>query len=164
MALRRYFDDFVVGQIYQSGEYLVAEDEILAFARTYDPQPIHTDPDIARRTEFGGLIASGFHTAAITMRLFVTSDASMVQGSVGVGVDRLRWRSPVRAGDRLHASFTIEELTPSTRRRGWGTVRMHAQVRNQNDVEVLEALMSALAPGRPRPLERGAARPDADPG
>ena len=150
MALARYFDDFVVGQIYQSGEYQVTEEEICAFARQYDPQPIHTDPDMARRTEFGGLIASGFHTAAVTMRLFVMSDASTVQGSVGVAVDQLRWRYPVRPGDRLHASFTIASLTPSTRRPGWGTVRTHAQVRNRNDVEVLEALMSALVPGRPR--------------
>lgn len=149
MSLARYFDDFIVGQIYQSGEYLVTEDEIVAFARQYDPQPIHIDPDIARRAEFGGLIASGFHTAAVTMRLFVMSDASTVLGSVGVGLDRLRWRSPVRAGDRLRASFTIENLTPSTRRPSWGTVRTLAQVRNQNAVEVLEALMAALVPGRP---------------
>ena len=67
MALARYFDDFVVGQIYQSGEYQLTEEEIVAFARQYDPQPIHIDPDIARGTEFG-LIASGFHTAAVTMR------------------------------------------------------------------------------------------------
>src|ERR1700726_1782992 len=99
MALARYFDDFVVGQIYQSGEYQVTEEEIRAFARQYDPQPIHTDPDMARRTELGGLIAGGFHTAAVTMRLFVMSDASTVQGSVGVGVDQLRWRYPVRPGD-----------------------------------------------------------------
>jgi len=149
MALARYFDDFVVGQIFQSAEYQVTEDEIVAFARQYDPQPMHTDPDFARRTEFGSLIASGFHTAAVTMRLFVMSDASTAQGSVGVGVDQLRWRFPVRPGDRLHASFSIENLTPSTRRPGWGTVRTHVQVRNQNDVEVLEAHMSALVPGRP---------------
>jgi acyl dehydratase len=149
MALARYFDEFIVGQVFQSAEYQVTENEIVTFARQYDPQPMHTDADFARRTEFGGLIASGFHTAAITMRLFVMSDASTAQGSVGVGIDRLRWRYPVHPGDRLHASFTIESLTPSTRRPGWGTVRTHAQVRNQNDVEVLEALMSALVPGRP---------------
>src|ERR1700733_2562516 len=148
MALARYFADFVVGHIYQSGEYQLTEEEIVAFARQYDPQPIHIDPDIARGTEFG-LIASGFHTAAVTMRLFVMSDASAVLGSVGIGVDRLRWRSPVRAGDRLHASVTIDNLTPSTRRPGWGKVRTLAQVRNQNEVEVLEALMLALVPGRP---------------
>lgn len=149
MSLARYFDDFAVGQVYQTGEYQLTEDEIVAFARQYDPQPIHIDPEVARRTEFGGLIASGFHTAAVTMRLYVLSDASTAPGSVGLGVDRLRWPAPVRAGDRLHASFTIESLTPSTRRRGWGTVRMHARVRNQNEVEVFEALMSALVPGRP---------------
>jgi acyl dehydratase len=148
MALGRYFDDFVVGQIYRSGEYHITEDEIIAFARQYDPQPIHIDPELARHTEFGGLIASGFHTAAITMRLFVLSDASAVQGSIGIGFDRLRWRYPVRPGDQLHASFTIEQLAASTRRPGWGTVRTHTQVRNQNDVEVLEALMSALVPAR----------------
>jgi acyl dehydratase len=149
MTLARYFDDFVVGQVFQSAEYQVTEDEIVAFARHYDPQPMHTDPDMARRTEFGGLIASGFHTAAITMRLFVMSDASTAPGSIGVGMDRLRWRAPVRPGDQLRAIFTIETLTPSTRRPGWGTVVTHAQVRNQNDVEVLDALMSALVPGRP---------------
>jgi len=149
MALARYFDDLVVGQTYQSGEYQVTEEEIVAFARQYDPQPIHLDPDIARRTEFGGVIASGFHTAAVTMRLFVMSDASTVLGSVGIGVDRLRWRSRVRASYRLQASFTIENLTPSTRRPGWGTVRTQAQLRNQDEVEVLDALMSALVPRRP---------------
>jgi acyl dehydratase len=149
MALARYFEDFSVGQIYQSGEYQISQEEVIAFARQYDPQPIHIDRDIALRTEFGGLIASGFHTAAVTMRLFAMSDASAVQGSVGVGVDRLRWRFPVRPGDRLHASFTIDSLTPSTRRPGWGSVRTQAQVHNQNDVEVLEALMVALVPGRP---------------
>jgi acyl dehydratase len=149
MALARYFDDFVVGQVFQSAEYQVTEDEILTFARQYDPQPMHTDPDFARRTEFGALIASGFHTAAITMRLFAMSGASTAQGSVGVGIDRLRWRAPVRSGDLLRATFTIETLAPSSRRPGWGTVGTHAQVRNQNNVEVFDALMLALVPGRP---------------
>jgi acyl dehydratase len=148
MALARYFDDLVVGQVFQCVEYQVTADEIIAFARQYDPQPMHTDPEFASRTEFGGLIASGFHTAAITMRLFVLSDASTEQGSLGVGIDRLRWRAPVRSGDLLRAKFTIETLTPSSRRPGWGTVATRAQVRNQNDVEVFDALMLALVPGR----------------
>jgi acyl dehydratase len=150
MALARYFDDFVVGQVFQSAEYQVTEDEILNFARQYDPQPMHTDPEFARRTKFGGLIASGFHTAAIVMRLFATSDASTAEGSVGIGIDRLRWRAPVRSGDRLRATFTIETLAPSSRRPGWGTVGTHAQVRNQDNVEVYDALMLALVPGRER--------------
>jgi acyl dehydratase len=148
MALARYFDDLVVGQVFRCAEYQVTEDEILAFARTYDPQPMHTDPQFASRTELGGLIASGFHTAAMTMRLFVMSDASTAQGSLGVGIDRLRWRAPVRPGDLLRAKFTIESLVPSSRRPGWGNVATRAQVRNQNDVEVLDALMLALVPGR----------------
>jgi acyl dehydratase len=148
MAHARYFDDFVIGQVFPSAEYQLTESEIVTFARQYDPQPMHTDPDFARGTEFGGLIASGFHTAAITMRLFAMSDASTAQGSVGVGIDRLRWRAPVRSGDRLRAIFTIETLTPSSRRPGWGTVGTHAQVHNQNNVEVFDALMLALVPGR----------------
>jgi acyl dehydratase len=148
MALARYFDDFVVGQVFQCAEYQVTEDEIVTFARQYDPQPMHIDPDFARRTQFGGLIASGFHTAAITMRLFVMSDASTAQGSLGIGIDRLRWRAPVHSGDALRANFTIETLSRSTRRPGWGTVGTRAQVRNQNDVEVFDALMLALVPGR----------------
>jgi acyl dehydratase len=78
------------------------------------------------------------------------SDASAVQGSVGVGIDRLRWRAPVRSGDRLRAMFTIETLAPSSRRPGWGTVGTHAQVHNQNKVVVFDALMLALVPGRQR--------------
>jgi acyl dehydratase len=148
MAPARYFDDLVVGQVFQCAAYQVTEDEILTFARAYDPQPMHTDPEFASRTGFGGIIASGFHTAAITMRLFVMSDASTAQGSLGVGIDRLRWRAPVRPGDLLRAIFTIETLTPSSRRPGWGTVATRAQVRNQDDVEVLDALMLALVPGR----------------
>jgi acyl dehydratase len=157
MAFARYFDDFFVGQVFQSVEYPVSEDEIVTFARLYDPQPMHTDPDFARRTEFGGLIASGFHTAAITMRLFGMSDASTAQGSVGIGIDRLRWRAPVRSGDWLRAKFTIETLTPSTRRPGWGTVATHAQVHNQNGLEVFDGLMLALVPGRSVAVDRDAA-------
>ncbi len=148
MALARFFDDFIVGQVFPSAEYQVSEDEIVSFARQFDPQPMHTDPGYARRTAFGGLIASGFHTAAITMRLFAMSDASTAEGSVGVGIDRLRWRAPVRCGDRLHATFTVDTLAPSSRRPGWGTVGTHAQVHNQNNVEVFDALMLALVPGR----------------
>jgi acyl dehydratase len=150
MAYARHFDDFIIGQVFQSAEYQITEDEIVTFARQYDPQSMHTDPDFARRTEFGGLIASGFHTAAITMHLFGMSDASTAQGSVGIGIDRLRWRAPVRSGDRLRATFTIESLTPSTRRPGWGTVGTHTQVRNQDNVEVFDALMLALVPARKR--------------
>jgi acyl dehydratase len=150
MALARYFDDFVVGQVFKSAEYHVSEAAILDFAGQYDPQPMHTDPEFARRTEFGGLIASGFHTAAIAMRLFGMSDASTAQGSVGIGIDRLRWRAPVRSGDRLRATFTIETLASSSRRPGWGTVGTHTQLHNQNNVEVFDALMLALVPGRQR--------------
>ena len=148
MAFARNFDDFFVGQAFPSVEYQVTEEEIVTFARQYDPQPMHIDPEFARQTQFGGLIASGFHTAAITMRLFGMSDASTAQGSVGIGIDRLRWRAPVRPGDRLRATFTVETLAPSSRRPGWGTVGTHAQVRNQNNVEVYDALMLALVPGR----------------
>ncbi|HEX9837613.1 MAG TPA: MaoC/PaaZ C-terminal domain-containing protein, partial [Alphaproteobacteria bacterium] len=96
-----YLEDFAVGQIYVSGRITVKKERIKAFAAEFDPQPFHLDEDAARRSIFGGLAASGWHTAALTMRLLVDSDFRPAGGIVGAGFEKFRWPVPVRAGDEL---------------------------------------------------------------
>jgi len=91
-----YLEDHVPGSVYQFGSVLVTEEEIRDFAKRYDPQPFHTDPDAAKGTSFGGLVASGWHTAALAMRLIVDHRVSRVKNLGSPGVDELRWHKPVR--------------------------------------------------------------------
>src|SRR5580692_460315 len=97
----RYFEEFAVGQTFGSGRVQVAKEDILRFAREFDPQPFHLDEEAARHTIFGGLAASGWHTAAITMRLLVESELRPAGGIVGAGFDEIRWPRPVRPRDEL---------------------------------------------------------------
>ena len=97
----KQFEDVPVGETDSSGSYEVTAEEIVAFAEQYDPQPFHTDPDAAAETPFGGLVASGWHTAAMTMRLLVDGPLSKLATRGALGVDELRWRSPVRPGQTL---------------------------------------------------------------
>ena len=102
------YDDFSLGQIFRSGAYGVSEAEIVAFARQYDPQPQHLSQEAAASSGFGELVASGWHTAAISMRLFITDALPPIAGgSQGAGVDRLAWPKPVRPGDRLHVRLEV---------------------------------------------------------
>src|SRR5689334_2361586 len=96
----RYFDDLKVGERFKSEGYNVSEKQIIEFAREFDPQPFHLDRAVADKTMFGGLIASGWHTAAITMRLFVKT-LNFAEGAIGLGVDELRWPTAVKSGDSL---------------------------------------------------------------
>src|SRR5438477_11868564 len=98
---QRYFEDLKAGDRFKSVTYQVSEEEIINFAREFDPQPFHLDAAVADQTMFKGLIASGWHTAAITMRLFVQT-LNFAEGAIGLGVDALLWRNAVRRGDRLH--------------------------------------------------------------
>lgn len=107
-----YLEDVVVGTEYVTGEVTVTAEDIIAFARQFDPQPFHTDPEAAKATFFEGLAASGWHTAAITMRLLVTQGPEIAGGTIGAGGE-LAWPSPTRPGDRLHAQITVESVTPS---------------------------------------------------
>src|SRR5215471_8169892 len=99
---RQYLEDFAVGQVFGSGRLLVEKDAIMAFAKQFDPQPYHLDDEAARKSVFGGLAASGWHTAALTMRLLVESDFKPAGGILGVGFEELRWPRPVRPGDELY--------------------------------------------------------------
>ena len=132
-----YFEDLEAGQVVDLGSIEVTEEAILAFARQWDPQPFHVDPEAARDSVFGGLIASGWHTGAMWMRLYVDSllDGASSMGSPGI--EELRWLAPVRPGDTLTGSLTVLETTPSERRPDRGTVRIRGEMTNQDGVVVM---------------------------
>jgi acyl dehydratase len=114
----RHFEDLAVGDVDEHGGYEVTAAEIRSFAERYDPQAVHLDPEAARETPFGGLVASGWHTAAMTMRLFVDGVIDDVAALGGRGVDRLRWVDPVRPGDVLSVRAEVLELEAVSEERG----------------------------------------------
>ena len=132
-----YFDDFEPGQVAELGSVAVSEDEIVEFARRWDPQPFHVDREAAAESVFGGLIASGWHTCALWMRLYVDSMLGSSSGQGSPGVEELRWLAPVRPGDTLYGRLTVLEATPSARRAGRGTIRSRGELVNQDGVTVL---------------------------
>jgi acyl dehydratase len=139
---RLYLDDLRVGQRFSSGTHLVDAEEIKAFAAQFDPQPFHLDDAAAQGTLFGGLAASGWHTAAITMRLLVETGLPLMGGIIGAGGE-ISWPRPTRPGDVLRVVSEIEEVTPSRSRPDRGMVRVRSETRNQRD-EVVQVLVSRL--------------------
>jgi len=133
----RYFEDFQPGEVFDLGSRTVTQDEIIAFAREYDPQPFHVDPARAQESFFGGLIASGWHTASLYMRLFVDHLLNDSASMGSPGIDELRWLKPVRPGDTLRVSFTVLECIPSRSRPNLGIVRGRGEVRNGADEVVM---------------------------
>jgi acyl dehydratase len=133
----RYFEDYHVGLMDEFGEITVTAEEIVGFARRYDPQTMHVDPDGAAQGPMGGLIASGWHTAAMTMRLFVEHYLSKVATLPSPGLDELRWMRPVRPGDRLRVRVTVTEARRSRSKPDRGLVRGLVEVLNQNDEVVM---------------------------
>lgn len=126
-----YFEDFVAGSTVDLGTFSLTADEIVEFATKYDPQPMHVDPEAARQSIYGGLIASGWHTVASYMRLVVDN---VIAGTVSLGspgVDQLRWLKPVRPGDTLQATFHILETRESNSRPDRGIVRSRGELTNQ---------------------------------
>src|SRR5690348_2157641 len=103
----RYFDDYIEGDVHELGTFTIEQDEMLAFARRFDPQDFHTDPVAAERTMFRGLIASGWHTAGLMMRLYAEKCLTHVASLASPGIDELRWPAPVRAGDMLSVRVTV---------------------------------------------------------
>src|SRR5438132_1032828 len=118
----RYFEDLKPGDRFKSGTYEVSEEQIGSFGREFDPQPFHLDPAVARQTMFKELIASGWHTAAITMRLFVQT-LNFAEGAIGLGVDELRWPNAVRPGDVLQVETEIVDRRESRSKPRHGIVR-----------------------------------------
>jgi len=134
---RRYFEDFFEGLTVDLGNVEFTAEGIIDFARQYDPQPMHTDPDAARESVYGGLIASGWHTAAGYMRLLVDSMIGHSDSLGSPGTDNLRWLKPVRPGDTLHGRFTVLEAKLSRSRPDRGIVRSRGEMLNQDNEVVM---------------------------
>ena len=127
----RYFDDFEPGQVFEMGSRTITRESILDFAREYDPQPFHTDEEAATRTVYGGLIASGWQTGAILMRLFWDGLLHECASLGSPGIDELRWIQPVRPGDTLSLRYTVLDTIPSRSKPDRGIVRSLCEVLNQ---------------------------------
>jgi acyl dehydratase len=145
----RYFEDFAVGQTFGSGRLVLDEERIKSFAAEFDPQPFHLDDDAAKRTIFRGLAASGWHTAAATMRLLVEGEMKPAGGVVGAGFEEFRWPRPVRPGDELTVKSEVLEVRPSKSRPEQGVIKTRTTTLNQNGeaVQILVATLIVLRRG-----------------
>ncbi len=139
----RYFEDLKAGDRFKSDAYKVTEEQIISFAREFDPQPFHLDAMVARQTMFKDLIASGWHTDAITMRLFLQT-LNFAEGAIGLGVDELRWPNAVRPGDVLQVETEILDLRESRSKPTHGIVRIRNVTTNQRGEMVQTMFASAL--------------------
>ena len=133
----RWFEDYVPGTVHDCGSLRVTQDEIIEFAEKYDPQPFHTDPAV--EGPFGGLVASGWHTAALMMRLYVDHYLSTPASLGGPGIDQLRWLRPVRPGDELHLTTTVLEARPSKTRPDRGLVKSKTDLHDATGALVFTA-------------------------
>ncbi|MFL9935718.1 MaoC family dehydratase [Paraburkholderia sp. RL18-103-BIB-C] len=133
----RYLEDFAVGQAFGSGRLRIDGERALSFAAEFDPQPFHLDEAEARRSIFGGLAASGWHTAAVTMRLLIETELKPAGGFVGAGLDECRWPRPVRHGDELRVECEVIEVRPSKSRPEQGMIKLRTTTLNQDDEAVL---------------------------
>lgn len=148
--MSRFLDDFAVGQVYRgAGRRRVSAEEIKGFAAEFDPQPFHLDEAAARGTFFDGLAASGWHTAALTMRLLVDSGLRAANGLVGAGFEELRWPHPVRPGDELRVETEVLGVRASKSRPDIGLVRIRITTLNQDEVTVQTGICSLVVPVRP---------------
>jgi acyl dehydratase len=127
----RYFEDYVEGDVHPFGTIAVEADEMIAFAKRFDPQTMHTDPEAAKHTPFGGLIASGWHTAGLVMRLYVEHYLTHVASLASPGLDELRWLKPVRPGDTLSVRVTVLKTVPSKSKPDRGAVTSFVEAINQ---------------------------------
>ena len=143
-----WFDDLKVGMRFKSGEATVSKEDIKRFAREFDPQPFHTDEAAAEKTAFQGLAASGWHTAAIAMKLAVEVRPFGPHPLLGAGVDELRWTKPVRPGDTLHLEGEVVELIPS-RSKPQGIARIKWTAYNQNGEAAYTFIPIGIVPRRP---------------
>ena len=146
----RYFYDFKVGDRFESASLAVSETDIITFATSYDPQPWHLDRNAAAASPFKGIVASGWHTAAIMMRLVVDSGVLKATGVLGTGIDELRWVRPVRPGDILQVTGEIVALEPPESGRSAGTMRVRLKTSDQRGDTVMSAIAILRIPVRPR--------------
>lgn len=132
LPAERWFEDYAPGSVHELGSVEVDADEVIQFARRYDPQPMHTDPVLAAQSPFGGLIASGWHTAGMMMRLYALNYLSPVSSVASPGMEGLHWPHPARPGDTLAVRVTVEKARPSVSRPDRGLVHSLIEVFNQH--------------------------------
>src|ERR1700674_2423454 len=144
----RYLEDFAAGQTFGAGRLRIEGERALAFAAEFDPQPFHLDEAAARRSIFGGLAASGWHTAAVTMRLMIETELKPAGGFVGAGLDECRWPRPVRPGDELRVECEVIDVRPSKSRPEQGLIKIRTTTLNQDDEAVLVYVLNLVAPRR----------------
>jgi acyl dehydratase len=144
----RYLEDFAVGQTFGSGRLRIDKERVLAFAAEFDPQPFHLDEAAARHSIFGGLAASGWHTAAVTMRLMIGTGLKPAGGFIGAGLDECRWPRPVRPGDELRVECEVIEVRPSKSRPEQGLIKLRTTTLNQDDEAVLVHVVNMVVPCR----------------
>ena len=144
-----FLEDLAPGQLYPSGRGIVTAEAIQAFAREFDPQPFHTDPEAAKHSFFAGLAASGWHTAAMTMRLILDGEFTPHGGVIGGGSESLTWPRPVRPGDELHVTCEVLEVRPSKSRPGQGMAKVRCTTLNQRDEPVQIFVANLVVFNRP---------------
>jgi acyl dehydratase len=135
--MAKYLEDIREGEIWQSRPIVIEEDEMVVYAKANDPQPIHVDPNAARNGPFGGIIASGWQIAALSMKLFVEAGSHGDAPIVGIGIDELRWKQVVRPGDALRTVREIVEVRRSASKPDRGVIRTRVTVLNQRDETVM---------------------------
>jgi len=148
-ATERYFEDYEPGRVYEFGSVTMTEAEILDFARRWDPQSFHVDPARAEQGRFGGLIASGWHTIGVAMRLLVDHYLSHVAALASPGVDEVRWPAPVRPGDTLRVRVSTLEARLSRSKPDRGIVKAKIEALNQRDEVVMSMLAMCIMARRP---------------
>jgi acyl dehydratase len=148
MTGKYFLEDFAIGQVFATGKLQVDTDQIKSFAKEFDPQPYHLDEEAAQKSPFRGLAASGWHTAALTMRLLVDGDFKPAGGILGVGFEELSWPRAVRPGDELHAVSEVLEVRPSKSRPDRGLIRVRTTTFNQNGQPVMIFTGNLLVPRR----------------
>jgi acyl dehydratase len=148
----RYLEDYVEGDVHHFGTIAVEADEIVAFAKRFDPQTMHTDPKAAKGGPFGGLIASGWHTAGLMMRLYVEHYLTQVASLASPGLDELRWLKPVRPGDTLSVCVTVLKTVPSKSKSDRGAVTSFVEVTNQAGEAVMTLKTVNIIAKRPTAL------------
>ena len=140
----RYFDDFAIGEKFTTRGVTLSESMIIDFALTYDPQPFHIDVEAAKQSNYGGLIASGFHTLALGFRMVLETGVFRAASMGSPGFDELRWLKPVRPGDTLHTELEVVDKKPSSSKPDRGIMRVAYRIRNQKGEDVLTFLSMHL--------------------
>jgi acyl dehydratase len=144
-----YLEDLAAGQTFRSSTVTVEPERVKAFAAEFDPQPFHLDELAASASLFGGLVASGWHTAALTMKLLAEGELRLVGGLIGVGIEELRWPRPVRPGDVLRIESEVLEVRPSKSQPHRGIVKVRTTTLNQDGQPVLVQVANMIVPRRP---------------